>query len=241
MAIDEWNTEQHALPPFASGSNRQKEHDDDIEMSDHTEEPNQADSKDTVMSDVENPPNYSPSPLIESQPRTTANKSHRKLPSHREGHRRSKKERARKGKARVANINTGQHAPPFPLSPNHMEEHNDGIEMLDHTEDPDPVEIKKEQNQADPENIVMSDVEDYPSHSPPSPPESQYTSLGRNEPESYTKPTANTNHRALPSPSSPISTSRKTGLSTKLDQAASSRILKKPKNKPLKKAKAFTE
>ena len=68
------NTEQHALPPFASRSDRQKEHDDDIEMSDHTEEPNQADSKDTVMSDVENPPNYSPSPLIESQPRTTAKK-----------------------------------------------------------------------------------------------------------------------------------------------------------------------
>lgn len=26
-----------------------------------------------------------------------------------------------------------------------MEEHNDGIEMSDHTEDLDPVEIKKEQ------------------------------------------------------------------------------------------------
>lgn len=182
------NTEQHTLPPFASGSNRQKEHDDDIEISDHTEEPNQADSKDTVMSDVENPPNYSPSPLIESQTRTTANKNHRKLPPHREGHRRSKKERARKGKARVAKINTGQHAlPPFPLSPNHMEEHNDGIEMSDHREDLDPVEIKKEQNQADPENIVMSDVEDYPSHSPPSPPESQ------------SRPTANKNHKSLPS------------------------------------------
>ena len=188
--------------------------------------------------------------------------------------------------------------------------------MLDHTEDLDPVEIKKEQNQADPENIVMSDVEDYPSHSPPSPPESQSrptanknhkclpssssqsptskktrsstmldqvfsgkilkkssknkppkktkdfteqrttalldtaltsspstdpTSLGRNEPESYTKPTANTHHRALPSPSSPISTSRKTGSSTNLDQAASGRILKTSKKKPLKKAKAFPE
>ena len=75
------NTEQHALPPFASGTNRQKEHDDDIEMSDHTEEPKQADSKNTVMSDVENPPNYSPSSLIESQPRSTANKNNKSLPS----------------------------------------------------------------------------------------------------------------------------------------------------------------
>ena len=311
------NPEQHALPPFSSGSNRLKEHDDNIEMSDHAKEPNQADSQDTVMSDVENPPNYSPSPLTESQPRTTANKDHRKLSSPRKGHRRSKKERARKGKARVANINTGQHAlPPFSLSPNHIEEHNDGIGILDHMEDLNPVKIKKEPNQADSGNMVMSDVEDLASHLPQSPPESQprhtanrnhrklpsssaqgqtsrktrsstkldqvssgkilkkpsknkplkktkdftdqqttalldialtsspstdTTSLGRNEPESYTKPTANTNHRALPSLRSPISTSRKTRSSTKLDQAASDGILKKSKKKPLKKAKAFTE
>lgn len=71
-----------------------------------------------------------------------------------------------------------------------MEEHNDGIEMLDHTEDLDPVEIKKEQNQGDPENIVMSDVEDYPSHSPPSPPDSK------------SRLTANKDHKSLPSSSS---------------------------------------
>lgn len=116
------NTEQHALPPFASDSNHQKEHDDDIEMSDHTGEPNQADSKDTVMSDVENPPNYSPSPLIESQPRTTANKNHRELPLTQRRPSAIKEGKSEERKARVANINTGQHAlPPFPVSPNHME------------------------------------------------------------------------------------------------------------------------
>ena len=310
------NMEQHEIPPFSLGSNHLKEH-DEIGMSDHAEEANQADPEGTVVSDVEDPPNYPPQSPPGSQPRPTADTNHGKLPSSTKAHRRSKKERTRNAKARMANINTEQHAlPPFSLGPNHIKGHNDETEMLDHTEDINPVDVKKESNQADSENIAVSDVEDFSSHLPHPPPESQPrhtanknhrklpssssqsqtsrktrsstkldqissgkilkkssknkpgrktkdftdqkatalldialtsssstepTSLGRKEPESNPKPAANTDHRALPLPSSPISTSRKTRSSTKLDQAASGKILKKSsKNKPLKKAKAFT-
>ena len=144
------------------------------------------------------------------------------------GLRRSKKERIRKGEAKMANANTEQHAlPPFTLGSSALEEHQD-IEMSDDAEDPTLIEVKKET--IDSEDTVMSDVEDRPDQTPPS------------SPHPHPKPISDTDSKNLLSPRSPCPTLRKTRSATKLDQVPSGRISKKPnKKKPRKKAKDLTE
>ena len=146
-------------------------------------------------------------------------------------HRRSKKEKARKGGAKMGNTNTKQQPLPiFSLDPNEVKKDSD-IEMSDVPEGPGLAEALEELNEPEPEDTVMSDVEDSPSHTLSSPS------------KSHPRPTTNTHLRKLPSPSARGPTSRKTRSATKLYQALSDKVTKNKniRKKPTTKAKQFTE
>ena len=146
-------------------------------------------------------------------------------------HRRSKKEKARKGGAKMGNTNTKQQPlPTFSLDPNEVKEDSD-IEMSGVPEGPGLAEALEELNEPEPEDTVMSDVEDSPSHALSS------------SSKSHPRPTTNTHLRKLPSPSAGGPTSRKTRSATKLDQALSDKVTKNKniRKKPTTKVKQFTE
>lgn len=155
--------------------------------------------------------------------------------------RRLKKERVRKGEARMANIDTEQHAlPQFHLYSNALKDHDD-VEMSDDAENSSPIEINEDL--IDTEDTAMSDFEERLNETPPSsPPSLSSSSPPSSPPQSYPRPASDNLYKKLPSPESPCPTSRKTRSATKLDQVPSGRVLKNTsKNKPRKMAKDFTE
>lgn len=158
------------------------------------------------------------------------------------GLRRLKKERVRKGEARMANIDTEQRAlPQFHLDSNALKDHDD-VEMSDDAENSSPIEINEDL--IDTEDTAMSDFEERLNETPPSSPPSLSSSSSppSSPPQSYPRPASDNLYKKLPSPESPCPTSRKTRSATKLDQVPSGRVLKNTsKNKPRKKAKDFTE
>ena len=146
-------------------------------------------------------------------------------------YRQSKKERARKREANMANANREQYAlPEGSSSSNKPDEDDEDTQMSNDAEDPSSIEIKANPKQIDSEDAVMSDAEDCADLHPSSPPGSYSWSIPQ------------INHTTLPPPSPPSPMSRRTRSATKPDQVLFSKVLKKPtKNKPSKKAKVFTE
>lgn len=171
------------------------------------------------------------------------------------GLRRLKKERVRRREAKMANIDTEQHAlPQFPLGSNALEDHDD-VEMSDGVEDSSPIGINEDL--IDSEDTAMSDIEERPNQTPPSSPTSLPPSLPPSSrssppssspssppssPQSYPRPASDDFYQTLLSRKSPCPTSRKTRSATKLDQVPSGRVLKNTnKTKPRKNPKDFTE
>ena len=146
-------------------------------------------------------------------------------------YRRSKKERARRREANMANANTEQHAlPTVSLSSSNLNGNDEDTRMSDDAEDSNPIELKKKSNQKDSEDAVMSDTEDRADRLPSSPP------------GPHLRPIPQMDHTNVPSSSSPSPVSRRTRSATKRDQVPLGKVLKKPsKNKPIKKTKVFTE
>lgn len=185
--------------------------------------------------------------LPPTPPRSQSSQSppNRRRPSEQKGPtgkglRRLKKERVRKGDAKLANIDTEQHAlPQFSLGSNALKKHED-VEMSDDAEDSSPIEVNEDL--IDSEDTAMSDVEEHSNQTPPSSPPSAPPSSPPYSPYSHSGPALDINYQNLISPKSPCPTTRKTRSATKLDQVPSGRVLKNTKkNKPRKKAKDFTE
>ena len=172
------------------------------------------------------PPN-SPSPDGLQKSR----RSSKQKDSGRNGYRRSKKERARRREANVANANTEQHAlPNVSLSSKNLDENDANTQMSNDAEDPSPIELKKKSNQKDSDDAFMSDAED------------RMDRLSSSPPGSHPQPIPKVDYTNVPSSRSPSPISMRTRSATKRDQVPSFKVLKKPsKNKPTKKAKAFTE
>lgn len=128
------------------------------------------------------------------------------------GHRRLKKEQARKDGAKIGNTNTKQQPlPTFSLGPSKVEEAKD-IEMSDVSEDPRLAEAVEDLEGSECDT-VMSDVEDPPNHTLPSS-------------ESHPRPTTDTKSRKSPSPGVQAPTWRKTPSATKFDRVISGGISK---------------
>ena len=144
-------------------------------------------------------------------------------------HRRSKKKNVREKGTNFSKMNTDQEAlPTFPLNTHHAEDEDD-IHMTDAPKDSRPVETVEQSLGVETEDTVMSDFEDSLNHTYSHPSQPRSTSI------------KNTNYKKSPSPSAHSPTPRKTRSATKLDQALSSKVLKKTKRKPARKVKLFTE
>ena len=182
-----------------------------------------------AYTEIQTPPTPPKSPSSEG-PRKSRRPSKQKG-SGGNGYRRSKKQRARRREASMANANTEQHAlPKVSLGSSNLNEDDEHTKMSNDAQDPSPIEIKKNPNQKDSEDAVMSDAEDRRDR-PPSPP-----------PDPHNRPIPQMEYTNVPSSSSPSPISRRTRSTTKLDRVPFSKVLKKrSKNKPTKKAKVFTE
>ena len=149
-----------------------------------------------------------------------------------QGHRRSKKQKARKkGSGGAKMDNTKQRTlPKFSSDPFQVGK-DDDIQMTDAHAlgDLTPVEIMDDFEEAESEDLVMTDFENPPTH------------ISSCSPDARSRPATSTDFGKLSLCNAQGSTSRKTRSATKLNQALSGRVLKNTDEKPTKKAKEFTE
>lgn len=133
------------------------------------------------------------------------------------GHRRMKKENARKTRGNMENINTNQRPlPSFPVHPPQAEIDED-VEMTDAQEGQSPVEGAEAYTTPGSEDIVMVEIEDSDSH------------------------TLSRSSRSHSEPISGDETSRKVRSLKGIDQKVPGKVLKNTGKEPAKKMKKFSE